>query len=119
MKRKELTKTFMMISKPLWSPWFGQIYFSTFRVNQTFVPLLNGSVTQFRVDDVNERPRGLSVGGDSTVVENSPPGSVVAGLVTLDEDRGQTYNYTLLCIITGSHISFMLNLKLFANNFSV
>ena len=27
MKRKELTKTFMMILKPLWFPWFIQHYF--------------------------------------------------------------------------------------------
>ena len=33
MKRKELTNTFMLISKTLWSTWFIQKYFSVVRLN--------------------------------------------------------------------------------------
>jgi Ca2+-binding RTX toxin-like protein len=48
-----------------------------------------------RVNAVNDRPSNINL-SNNTIAENSPRGSLVAGLSTVDADAGDTHTYTLV-----------------------
>lgn len=57
------------------------------------------------VTDQNDPPSGLTL-SPAKISENSPPGSVVGSLRTLDEDSGDSHRYQL---IDGAEGTFVLN----------
>ncbi|KAL5009032.1 hypothetical protein ScPMuIL_014613 [Solemya velum] len=62
------------------------------RVNQTFT---------ITVLDENEPPYHIGIYGGSKVAENSPVGTIIGDLNTQDFEKDQTYNYTILNVVSG------------------
>ena len=56
---------------------------------------------QVEVVDVNEPPTEIRVYGGGEVEENSPEGTLVARLTTVDPEPYQTYNYSVLAVAAG------------------
>ena len=56
---------------------------------------------QVQVVDVNEPPTEIRVYGGGKVEENSPEGTLVAQLNTVDPEPYQNYTYTILAVAAG------------------
>ena len=53
---------------------------------------------QIKVTDVNEPPTDIGIIGSWEVEENSPAGTMIGTLTTVDSDVGQQYTYSLLAV---------------------
>ena len=49
--------------------------------------------------DINEKPKGITLVGNTRIPENLPPGTVIGTLFTEDEDFSQTHSYNITGII--------------------
>lgn len=54
-----------------------------------------------KVLDVNEPPQQINIYGGGKLIENSPPGTIIGDLNTLDPEPYQTYSYTLISVAAG------------------
>ena len=53
---------------------------------------------QIKVTDINEPPTDIDIIGSWDVEENSPAGTMIGTLTTVDSDVGQQYTYSLLAV---------------------
>lgn len=71
----------------------------SYALNVTSTDASGASVTSqviVWIVDANDKPSSITVPGGTSVLENSPFGTLITTLGTVDDDSDQTYNYSLV-----------------------